>query len=72
MGEGDKIVQLGLRGSAMVLRGCGLERTKLKRAKCPNPRTCVHMSVFPCFSREMLDKMAGSMLDELSKMGHCQ
>lgn len=44
--EGDKIVQLGFGGSAMVLRRLKY-RTKLTRAKGPNPRASLYMLIFP-------------------------
>lgn len=49
--EGDKIVQLGFGGSAMVLRRCGLNRTKLTRAKGPNPRASLYMLIFSLLER---------------------
>lgn len=49
--EGDKIVQLGFGGSAMVLRRCGLNRTKLMRAKGPNPRASLYMLIFLLLER---------------------
>lgn len=49
--EGDKIVQLGFGGSAMVLRRCGLNRTKLTRAKGPNPWASLYMLIFPLLER---------------------
>lgn len=59
--EGDKIVQLGFGGSAMVLRRCGLNRTKLTRAKGPDPRASLNMLILPCWGMEILDKVAGTM-----------